>query len=1356
MRRTIPPRAWQAILPLLFSALPLAAGSVSGKLLDAQGRPLQAARVLWVRYQTDEDVLLAETDGQEAEVVGETRSDAAGSFRIVLEKPGLSVALRIQPLGLPEARLWGPYMSEEATILEDLHFPAPSRFSGKVTDEKGKPVANARLEVRRNGDPGSDTAFLSRARSSADGSWEMPGAPEGGRFLNVRADGFAPFSRFVERKGILETVLRKGGTVRGILLDTAGKPVSGAIVTAGGVAARTGQTGEYRLTGVPAGLDDVETQWKEEFAARRQVKVAAGAEAVADLRLFKAAAIVGTVVDETTKQPVAGVRIAAGAGEASWFEADVFRRRTRSDTRGRFRVGGLAAGRYSVEAARSGYLAGEMPGVVAAVPAGRPLAIALRREAMISGTVVDEQGRPVAGAHVAIPRDFGGGRRMRVMNRASFAPVETDAGPDGAFSLRRLAPSSSLTVQASKAGFAPARRTGIRLKTGEAVRGVSLVLRRGVEGQGTVVDAEGHPVAGADVRAARMEKGRRGFAMILAGAPREKPDAVSDAKGVFRLAGLEAGRYRVTAEKEGLVQKTPVTLDVADDAENRVAPIVLEAGAAVAGIVRNTRGEPIPGADVDVATEGGGPGEVTTDAAGKFRVAGLSAGKSVMIFASANGFGLKQANATPPAEDISIVLDTTGTVRGRVVDADSNSAILDFSLSRSESRASGGQAVMGFYMGDEPRSFHSEDGSFELSGVPAGRWSIRAEAPGYRPAEVSAIEIGAAETKEGVVLSLKRGGTVSGRVLDAARGSAVPNASLSWRTGAPVFGFGGRGQRQTATDADGRFTFDALPEGKITLDASHPDYMEASVEVEPDRQNSVDIALGPGASISGSVVGSDGRTPMGGARVSLDTQGEGGRMGSESTGADGSGAFLFDHLRAGRYQLVAQGGAGTSAAREVVLSDGQQLDGVLLQIARGTLLRGTVSGLPAGRLGGLRVSASGSSYSDVTTTDDEGRFTLVDVPAGVVRVNASTSFPQSRSAQTTVEVAEGVPEMPVEVTFEDGSRLSGQITRAGKPQPGLVVLAVTDPPTGAGRATAQTNDGGHYEIEGLGDGTYEVSVSSIISQGVSYRKVVEVSGDTTGDIELPAAVLSGVVTDASTGMPLEGAEVQSETGEETQSFAVKRTGTDSTGAYSIIDVDPGTYRVTARKSAYRLKTQTATVGTDAATLDFALTKGSGLSIRVGDGQTGIPLAGVQALAIASDGTVAFQGRVSLDAGGAGEVPSLADGRYAIYFFSDGYAPRSLPAVDVPQPAPVSIAMTPGGTVEARGAVAATGRIVDASGATYLLNAYRLDGIATVTPPVTVWQHLAPGSYTFVVTSRGGSAPYPFTVAEGQTTQLRIK
>jgi len=244
--------------------------------------------------------------------------------------------------------------------------------------------------------------------------------------------------------------------------------------------------------------------------------------------------------------------------------------------------------------------------------------------------------------------------------------------------------------------------------------------------------------------------------------------------------------------------------------------------------------------------------------------------------------------------------------------------------------------------------------------------------------------------------------------------------------------------------------------------------------------------------------------------------------------------------------------------------------------------------------------------------------------------------------------------------------------------------------------------------------------------------------------------------DASSGQPIESATVQAETGQETQSQAVKRAVTDSNGAYTISDLDPGSYQVTARQSGYRMLTQTANVGSDPAELDFQLQKGSGALIQVSDGLTGMPLGGVNVLAFGPGGSVAYQGTVALDATGVGEIPSLAPGQYSIYVFSSGYAPRSAANVNVPVSAPVPVTMTPGGSVQARPTAGITGRIVDGTGAPYLLNAFRLDGVVTAMPPVTVWQHLAPGSYTFFVLSGEASQQYPFSVVEGQTTQLVIK
>ena len=176
------------------------------------------------------------------------------------------------------------------------------------------------------------------------------------------------------------------------------------------------------------------------------------------------------------------------------------------------------------------------------------------------------------------------------------------------------------------------------------------------------------------------------------------------------------------------------------------------------------------------------------------------------------------------------------------------------------------------------------------------------------------------------------------------------------------------------------------------------------------------------------------------------------------------------------------------------------------------------------------------------------------------------------------------------------------------------------------------------------------------------------------------------MTDSSTGAPLEGASVTAQTGTEATSQAIHRAVTDSTGAYTLSDLDAGDYQVSARMNGYQLKTQTATVGNDPVTLDFPLDPGNGLTIQATDGTSGMPLGGLVALAFGTGGTIAYQGSVTLDSTGTGQVPSLPPGRYAVYLFSSGYAPHSLPNVTVPSPT-IPVTLTPGGRIEARASAA---------------------------------------------------------------------
>ncbi|MEP6768468.1 MAG: carboxypeptidase regulatory-like domain-containing protein [Acidobacteriota bacterium] len=1345
-------------------------GSVSGRLLDASGKPLAGARVAWVAYRTDDQAVLDMSAAGEPLAVGEAATGQDGAFRITLDKPDVAVALRIFPPGSPSLRFRGPFDSTEDVSLDDVHASAGVRLSGRVVDDEGEPVAGARVRAA-GADIFSeqDSTALSETKTGADGSFSMDDAPAGTRTVVARASGFVQASLFqVDSKSDVKLTLKRGGTIRGVVLDVNGKPAAGAIVISEDQGAESDAQGAFRLTGIEPGVRSVQAVWKEDFAVRRDnLRVRRGQEVEAPLRLVRAAAIAGTVIDETTRKPVAGARVAASSGGMAFG-----RRRTerslRADGKGKFRLNGLAARPYAVTASREGYISSTINGVSASTAAPGAVHLAMARAASVAGKVVDEKGQPVAAAQVRLASEGG----LRAFTRRGPAAFIGGQGAltsaDGSFRLRNLTAGRNLAVEASKVGYATAHRPGVTLKTGEAVANLSLTLKKGLEARGRIVDSAGKPISGAEIRVASREGGRGGgFAagrtqIRLMGIDAGRPDATSGPDGTFMVRGLEAGEYTAAVSREGYAGKTVQSLPVAGSGENAWPPIALANGVAVSGSIRDSQGQPIAGVQIlGIAMgEGTRPQNVSSEVDGRFRLDGLAPDKSIFLNVTAAGYAPARKNATPPVEDLVIVLKSAGIVRGRVEDGDTKRPITDFTVGRTGQRGGGFGFQMGGQGGD--KAFQSEDGTFELPDVPAGKWTIRAAASGYRNGDTSGVEIGEGETKEGVVISLRKGGSLSGRVLDPQKGTGVPNASVGWQasgsTGGGAGGMfarlgGGAQNTVTNTDADGRFHFDGLPAGRVTVVADHADYLETSRDVDPDKDGAIDITMGTGGAISGSVVDRDGRTPVAGALVALNPEGDAAMYGGgDSTRTDGSGAFLFEHLKSGRFKVSAQSSSGKSAAKEVLLAENQRQDGVLIGMnPAGATVLGTVSGLPPGKLGGVRISANARDYSDSAQTDDTGGFTLRDVPAGVIHFNANTNVLAGRSASKSAEIPEGAGDVPVQIVFEGSSRLAGRVTRGDRPLSGVFVSAAPDASAAGGRANAQTDDDGRYALEGLADGSYQLSVGG---QGTSYRKAVTVSGDTAADVAIPAATISGMVTEEGSGTPIEGAAIQAETGKETAAFAMKTAVSDSSGHYEIDGVDPGAYQISARKAGYQQKTSTATVGAESSSANFSLAKGSGISIRISDGVLGFPLRGVTVLAFGGSGGVAFQASVNLDSSGRGEISSLGPGRYSIYFFSDGYAPRVLPAVDAPSPE-VAIAMTPGGRVEVHTGVPGTGRLTDGSGAVYLLSPLRLDGRVTAVPPASTWEHLAPGQYTLQMTG-GGQGVYAFTIAEGQTTRLDVK
>jgi protocatechuate 3,4-dioxygenase beta subunit len=659
----------------------------------------------------------------------------------------------------------------------------------------------------------------------------------------------------------------------------------------------------------------------------------------------------------------------------------------------------------------------------------------------------------------------------------------------------------------------------------------------------------------------------------------------------------------------------------------------------------------------------------------------------------------------------------------------------------------------------EKESFHAEDGSFALEDVPAGRWTVEAFASGYQPGSTSAVTVGEGEAAEGVEVRLSKGGVVTGRVLEARTGRPILDAAVraelsggEQRRG--MFRIGGEGgDDEATTDAEGRYEIAGLAPGTWVLTASHPEWSEATASVElKDAPATADIRLGRGGAVGGTVLAA-GR-PVAGAQVTLSAAGDTGfRAGAGMSGgseqsalSDEGGRFRFERLSPGRYTLAAALRDQSSAPAEAVVT-GDDAQEVQLLLSEGALVRGLVTGLPDALLAGVNVSAQGQDYFATTRTAAGGSFELAGVPEGLLtlRANAGDFLTGSRSASTTLAIAAGQAEAAAEIVFEQGFRVDGYVTRGGRPVADAMVMAF---PEGGSRrsASGRTDEAGGYALEGLDEGRYTITADA--QGGGPIRRTVDITGDTTIDLEAPPARLGGTVVEGESGRPLGEVAVRIEDEGGGMRFVNVAT-TDSSGRFGFEDLEPRRYRVSFQKAAYQVETRELTAAEES-DVRVEMRRGEGIALEARDGIFATPLRGLFVRALDGAGQTAFAGGLSLDSEGRGEVPSLKPGVYELRAESSGYAPVVWPGVAVPSSA-ITLVLTPGGSLDIQAGPQtlalpeASGRLIGADGRVYTWNVFTSDGKIRLTSPLRRLENVVPGHYSFEVE---GGVRREVTVTEG--------
>ncbi len=773
----------------------------------------------------------------------------------------------------------------------------------------------------------------------------------------------------------------------------------------------------------------------------------------------------------------------------------------------------------------------------------------------VDGVVVDAGGAPVAGAVVRVAAGRGGADE----DDDALAPTAR-TGRDGRFAIDAAA--GEHTVTASAAGHAPAETTAAVAAGARA----SVELRLGLGGvvvKGVVADATGGTVDGAQLILA-PEAG------VLRADGRRALAAHSGADGAFAL-GVTPGRYRVTTSHPEYVPDVR-TLEVGPG--GGTLDVALVPGGVVEGTVRDrASGAAVGGARVaysrevvrdgpmgQAATEERGRGTVTAGSDGRFRVAGLGAGRILLTATTADDRASDEPaevllGIAETAADVDVFVAPALAIAGRVVD-EAGAPVAGATVMVSARGEAGGQRT-------------DADGRFRAQGLQVGRYHLIAEADdalASAPVEVELVD----RSVDAVTLTVKRGAFVTGRVDPAGVAEVFvrpPDEADFKLGGSPAMmrlELGGGPRTRTAPD--GSYRLGPFAPGPVRLGARAADGRRGELDVEVPTAGLAGavITLQARGSIAGRVVGGGG-APVPDAVVSLKRRATGPSrtvivngldLGADRAPCDSQGRFVIAGLDAGSWELTVLDGRGGAMAFDrrgkqadvdapevVELAVDEQKQGVELQVQ-----------VNDGEIAGVVVGPDGKAVPDAWVSVSAAMMAMTGAPGGRLPGGARRG---------------PAPDDGGSAGARPGPRPDGP--RPGDPGPdgpvpggpddegprSMMVAEIVTSDAGDLRAgevpPVLTDSAGRFVVRGLRHGRYRVAAEGLRGGARGALDDVETGTDVTVKLRT-LSLLRGTVTRA--GKPVVDYRVTVE-GPTRKGRAVH----DDGGAFSLQGLDPGTYQV---------------------------------------------------------------------------------------------------------------------------------------------------------------------------------------------------
>lgn len=925
-----------------------------------------------------------------------TTSDGQGHYRLESLRAGPTLVAAGLPGG--KVSVVDTIQVPEVTSL-DIVLRTGGILVGKVSDQKGQPIAGARVRVQTT-TTGYYKSTTAEAVSSAQGRYRIDTLGEGlihevtatkeglVQVADAAGDNFDQAIPF--RDGATWTrdiVMGPGGrllvSVRGPKGPVAGAQVSvqqasrnaprPRVITDAQGQARFNALAPLRtLVSVHAfGLhqpDQPANPWSvmndPTSSSPYLVEMREEGEATLEITLAKAAVITGRVLGPDD-QGLAGVLVnfanAADKSSAATTVAD-----------GSFRMPGRP-GATPLAITKDGYV--PVGATVAEVPESGDLQDLVLRMAVaprVRGTVRSAGRLGEAFVQVAMVPD----REQEWQEQFRWANTERmPIATDGSYDLALPRGEGRFAVHAVALQHPSATSSPLRIVPGQDSYTVDLELEEGHTLTGRVVAlGSGEGVPGARLRG-KWYPADTDISRMIHGPETLPVLGTGDHGGRFLLQNLRAGRWQVTATAEGFLEEsTEVRLPQEGEVQ-----LALPAELSIEGVVQYPDGRPVAAAQLMPYPQPGnrnlgmGIDQISMSAPdGHFKLPRLQAGHYRIDVVpprtgSANFRRMETGIVSAPTRELRIVVEPGAMISGRVVDG--------------SGRPLGSIAVGARGPNDERASVETLlDGTFKLVGLEDGAvYNLMVNASGgQRTKPYASLQRPHVPTgTTGLEFVLEPGLSISGQVVDQA-GIAVPSLEIS---AAPI-GTNDPYGPVAWTDQSGSFTIQGLPPGHFRL--SIPPWFSRGLLLSGGDDvtagaSGIKLTASEGAKISGFVVDETG-APLQGVEVST---------GGSWTRSRKDGAFDLPGLAPGTpYDVTARVSRRVPASQRGVPAGSKDLRLVLARgmEVQGRLLDGT--GQPLAGIN-LRLVHNQTGQRVTARTGNDGSFTAMGMTPGNYAVEAS-------------------------------------------------------------------------------------------------------------------------------------------------------------------------------------------------------------------------------------------------------------------------------------------------------------------------------------------------------------------------------